>query len=84
MYLPLIIGDKVPEGDEKWECFLLVLDILQMCTSRVMSEECANYLSGLILDHHQQFKKCYPSASITPKFHYMVHFGKQILRFETN
>ena len=78
-YLPLMIGDKVPEEDERSECFLLLLDITQICTSRIISKECANYLSGLILDHHQQFRK-YPSASITPKFHYMVHFGKQILR----
>lgn len=54
-YLPLIISDKVPEEDEKWECFLLLLDILRICTSRPMSKECANYLSGLILDHHQHF-----------------------------
>ena len=75
-----MIGDKVMEEDNKWECFLLLLDILQVCTGRVTSEECAHYLSGLILDHHQLFRKCYPSASITPKLHFMVHLPKQILR----
>ena len=32
--LPLMIGDKVPYNNEKWECFLVLLDILQVCTAR--------------------------------------------------
>ena len=27
--LPLMIGDLVPEDDQKWECFLLLLDIVK-------------------------------------------------------
>lgn len=34
---PLIIGDKIPPTDEKWKCYLLLLDILQLCTTRVTS-----------------------------------------------
>ncbi len=35
--LPLIIGNKVPFDDENWECFLVLLDILQLCTTRIGS-----------------------------------------------
>ncbi len=29
--LPLMIGDQIPQDNEKWECFLMLLDILQLC-----------------------------------------------------
>lgn len=77
--LPLMIGDLVDPGDALWECFLLHIDILQLCTAKKVSSAQAGYLEALIDDHHQQFVRCYPSARITPKMHYMVHFPKQLL-----
>lgn len=47
--LPLIIGDQTPEDNEKWECFLLLLDILQLCTARVVSSSHAGFLEALIM-----------------------------------
>ncbi len=78
--LPLMIGDKICLGDENWECFLLLLDILQLCTTRVASSAQAGILEALIHDHHQLFIRCYPGANVTPKLHYMVHFPRQIIR----
>ena len=78
--LPLIIGDKVPVDDPNWECFLLLVDILQLCTSRVSSSAHAGILEALIHDHHELFIRCYPNSSVTPKMHYMVHFPRQIIR----
>ena len=79
--LPLIIGDQVPQDDEMWECFLLLLDILQLCTARIASVSHAGYLEALIHDHHQLFTRCYPGVSVIPKMHYMVHFPQQIIRY---
>lgn len=76
--LPLIIGDLVPIGDELWECFLLHIDILQLCTARKVTSAQAGYLEALINDHHQMFTRCY-SCRVTPKIHYMVHFPKQMI-----
>lgn len=78
--LPLMIGDKVPNGNEKWDCFLILLDILQVCTARVASSDLAGYLEALISDHDQMFTRCYPGTSKTPKLHYLLHFPQQILR----
>ena len=78
--LPLMIGDLIPTDDEMWECFLLLLDILQLCTTRVASRDQAGYLEALISMHHQRFISCYPLATMTPKMHYMVHFPQQITR----
>ena len=44
--LPLIIGDLVPDEDPKWECFLLLLEIVNHCTSRVTSQKAATQNCG--------------------------------------
>ena len=31
IYLPLIVGDMIPTEDNLWECYLLLLDIVQVC-----------------------------------------------------
>lgn len=74
--LPLMIGDKIEDDNAKWESFLLLVEITKICTARVTSTEAADYLSVLIKDHHQLFKSCYPSVSLTPKTHYMVHIPR--------
>ena len=79
--LPLIIGDLVPNDDQRWECFLLLLEIVKHCTSRVTSPKAAVIVAVLVDQHHQSFRKCYPGTNITPKMHYMVHFLEQLLRF---
>ena len=83
IHLPLMIGDTVPSDDEKWECFLLSLDILQLCTTRIATTGHAGILESLIHEHHTAFARCYPHASITPKMHYMVHLPQQIIRLES-
>ena len=59
-YLPLMIGDLVPESDEEWECFLYLLDILRICVSSVFSIDLVEYLKFLIEMYLSSFRKCYP------------------------
>ena len=80
VYLPLMIACLVPEDDDLWQCFLLLLDILKVSTSRVLSPGLAGFLEALIVDHHQSFIRCYPNASIIPKLHYCIHFPSQIMK----
>lgn len=79
-YLPLMIGDLIPENDKKWECFLLLLDILQICTAKVLNSAHAGILEALVDRHHTLFSQCYPHLTITPKMHYLVHFPQQLIR----
>lgn len=79
--IPLMIGDKIPPEDDNWECFLLLLDVLQLCTSKVASTDHAGYMEALVHDHHQLFVRCYPGTTLPPKAHYMVHFPQQIVRY---
>ncbi len=73
--LPLMIGERVEAGgDPHWENLLLLFSIVDYCLAPVVSENWAAYLRMLINDHHEHFKKLYPSLRLTPKMHYIVHF----------
>ena len=78
--LPLMIGDKVPEDDPHWLCFLLLLEITRFCSARTVSTASAAVLAAFIEQHHQEFCRCYPTVKMTPKTHYMVHFPQQMLK----
>ena len=52
-----------------------------ICTSFKLTADTAAYLEILIEEHHQDFMKLYPTKSIIPKMHFMVHFPRQILNF---
>ena len=81
--LPLLIGDKIPEDDLNWECYLLLVQILQISTAKVSSEPSSLYLAALINQHHQLFICCYPGVKLIPKAHYLIYFPKQICRLVT-
>ena len=74
--LPLWIGDKIPDDQPQWECYLLLIEIVKYTTAQLTSIASSEYLAELIDQHHREFKKCYPSTSITPKLHYMVHLPR--------
>lgn len=78
--LPLMIGDKIPHDQSHWDCFLLLLEIVKYSTAQLTSSESSEYLAALIDQHHREFKQCYPSVSITPKMHYMVHLPRMLIK----
>ena len=44
VYLPLMIGIKIPENNQEWECYLVLLDILKICLSQTLSPDLVEYL----------------------------------------
>ena len=77
---PMMVGDLVPEGDNEWECFLILLEILQICVTWISSADLVEYLKVLIEAYLSTFSECYPHARIIPKQHYMIHLPSQILK----
>ena len=80
VYLPLMVGDQIPNDDSDWECYLLLLDILKICMARILSIDLIQYLEVLIEMYLRSFRKCYPEANIIPKQHYLVHLPSQALK----
>ena len=79
-FLPLMVGHSVPIDDPHWENFLLLLTILDYVMAPVISLSNVALLRLLINQHHCDFKCLYPSCSITPMFHYIVHYPEFICR----
>ena len=75
--LPQMIAHMVPRNEDHWLNFLDLLQTVDMLLAPELTE--VVNLSTLICDHHHQFKHLYPAASITPKFHYLVHMPRLIL-----
>ena len=76
--LPMLIGDHVPENDEHWEFFILLLEIASIVFAPAMSEGATYYLQELILDHLKTFCELFPDKRIKPKQHFLIHYPRCI------
>lgn len=56
--LPLLIGHCIPVDDKAWQCFGLLLSILDICTSHSCSADTVAYLITLIEEHYVLLKRC--------------------------
>ena len=81
IYLPLLIGDLIPEDCEEWELFLVLFRICSIATSWEVKPDNIPYLRVLIEEHHSKFIQLYPEKNVIPKMHYMVHYPSQILKY---
>lgn len=78
--LPLAVGNLVPNDDESWRCFLIMMEIVSYLFSPVICEDHAAYLQVLITSHHSKFREVYPSESVIPKMHNMVHMPRLMIQ----
>lgn len=76
----MMVGDRVPTGDEHWLNFVDLLIIVDLLLAPDLTEDDIADLSVRITDHHHEFVKLYPNASITPKIHYLIHMARLILQ----
>lgn len=80
-YLPLLIGDLVPDDDEHWENFLRLLVIVDYIMAPVCTEETVAHLGHQIELFLTEFKRLYPGSNLTPKMHYLIHYPHLMLRY---
>ena len=78
--LPLIIGDRIPENDLHWKCYLVLLKIMDIVSSPMLSKGHCSVLKRHIQEHDSLFKTLHGESSLTPKFHFFLHYPEQILR----
>ena len=79
--LPAMVGHFVPEDDEYRQNFLLLMQITDYLLSPWITQDDAAFLQCQIAEHHQQFVQLYPSRSIIPKMHYIVHMPRLMISF---
>ena len=76
--LPFLIGDRIPENDECWKCFILLRKIIDIVLSAIVSDSLCSSLKLLVNEHHAAFVKLYGSESYIPKMHFLVHYPEQM------
>ncbi len=72
--LPLMVGSKVPEGDETWAISMDLREIVQLMLSPSFTEESIQYMQAKISDHRQGLQAAFPDFKLRPKHHYVEHY----------
>lgn len=80
----MLVGDLIPEEDDKWQHLLLLLKIMEFCFAPVVTVDQTTYLEVLIEEFLTDFVKCYPERSLIPKMHYLVHVPTWIRKYFIN
>ena len=79
-FLPLLVGDMVPQDDKRWKNFLRLLRIMEYAFAPVITVDKTFYMELLIEEFLTDFVKLYPGRPLTPKMHYLVHLPSWIRR----
>ena len=74
--LPLMVGHRVKEGDEKWDCYIQLLKIVTLATAFEISELTINLMTLLVEDYLRDYNHLY--LSMVPKLHYLIHLPQQM------
>lgn len=80
-FLPLIVGDLVADDSAHWSHFLQLLTIMKYIFAPVTSSDTMNYVEILIEDFLSTWQELYPSRTLTPKMHYLLHFPDWMARY---
>lgn len=76
--LPLIFGSSIPEGNKHWSLYLAFREIVDVVLAEEVPIECVPYLEVRTQDFLSAFVAEYPSARLTPKLHYLIHYPRFI------
>lgn len=79
-YLGLIIGDKIPRDDKVWRLYILLRRIIDIIVSPKVTKESAQQLKKFIKDHNSLYKNLF-KETLKPKFHFLIHYPRLLLRF---
>ncbi|XP_046848543.1 uncharacterized protein LOC124442062 [Xenia sp. Carnegie-2017] len=80
-FLPLALGSAIPQDEEKWMHFLLLLKIVDIVFSPITNTDELSILEGYLKEFLWKFTQLYPGLSVLPKMHYLVHYPTHIYRF---
>lgn len=79
--LPLIIGHKVPEGDNAWNILLLLKDMVELAVATKHTEESVHFLDCKVSEHRDLLQTTFPNFRLRPKHHYIEHYPEMIKAF---
>jgi len=72
-FLLLMIGDLIPENDEIWALFLILLQIIDFLLSFTFTNNAISHLKRLISQHKSMYVTLF-NDSLNSKHHFSVHY----------
>lgn len=72
-----MVGDLVSDGDEQWNHYLKLLEIIDYTVAPAITADKSVYIGMLIKGFLEKFHQLFPDRQLIPKMHYMViaHHG---------
>lgn len=81
-YFTLIVDNLIEPGEEVWEFYLLLYNIVHLIYKKKISLQEIKYLKYLIQEHHAMYMKFFNTQLFTtnfePKHHFLVHYPRLI------
>lgn len=71
------VGDLVPENNNTWKFYLILLDITDILSSHEISNGTVNVLDRLIREHHSLYIELF-QIPLKPKHHFLLHYPRII------
>lgn len=72
-YLPLMIGDLIPQFNEVWKFLILFIEIVDLCLLSLFSPEKLDLLKEKISYHNLKYVELFKDT-LKPKHHFLVHY----------
>ena len=78
-HLPVMIGHRIPVDDSRWHVLLLLLDVVEYCMAPRVDKVMTEFF-GYLIEFFSSYYREY-IISMKPKFHYLLHYPRQMLEF---
>lgn len=79
--LPLLLGDFVCDGNPQYGILVELCRLVERIFACKFTRDDVFYLRWLVTTWLKEFKEIFPSFSLKPKFHFLVHYPTAVLRF---
>ena len=76
--LPLLIGSKIPENNKYWLVLLDFIRVVRWLSVWSISKDRLAEVQYITEEWLETFHAVFPTAPITPKFHYLLHYTAEI------
>ena len=79
-FLPILVGDRVPEHNAIWQLMLSLINIVNLVCAPVISSGTLHYLQYCVELYLPEVARLLGKDTLTPKAHYLLHYVQQTRR----
>jgi len=80
--LPLLIGDQISDKSNTiWRLLLLLRNVVELVCAPKITENQVSWMKEIICEYLYMRRISFPDNPMTPKHHYLMHYGDLTLQF---